>query len=374
MIRGKQWGFTIWAVFMGLLGILFPPTGDIYRYYLAYRTISDVSWSNFIFYLSFRNDYLLFTLEFLLAKLGFQFDYYKFIYNFITYFILGKLYISIIKVHGDRMTKKLKCFFLFTILTFSISAYLFRFDFSKILFIYGGYIIFFENKERGWWCIVIACLNHLSMVLLAVILICARLRLFSFSKFGLIILSGICILLDANIASRLLSFMPISVIDHYSIYLDGYWAGEFLKDHSFLFKLQRYFTIGITYVGLIIYILIYKNRHIKEENFVNGLFVITSLSVPFVTIFYRFSTILFLAIKLYFLRTYNFTRKSYNCLCLLLVLTIFSNMMGVWSSRRQLGISEIEKIILPMPYILSFSYTESWISNNVFENGDFKHN
>lgn len=372
MIKVRKWGFSIWAIFMGLLGILYPPTGDIYRYYVDFKTISNVSWDNFIFFLTFRNDYLLFFIEYLLAKCHLNFDLYKFLYNFISYYILGKLFIDVVDSH-EKLTPAIKILILFTIIPFSFSVFLFRFDFSKLLFVYGSYNIIYNNKRRAWIIILVSYLNHLSIIILAIILLFTKIRLFSFSKHLLIVLCIICMTIDASIASSILRFLPISIVNHYAVYLDGYWAGDFLNDHSLLFKIQRFISVGITYIAILIYIIIYNKRNLKNENLVNGIILITTLSSPFITIFYRFSSVLFLVIKFYFFKYYNYSKKSYYCLVVLFALTMTSNLMGLWSIRRQIEISELDKIILPAPYIICFSYSDSWVSNNVFDNGDFKH-
>ena len=374
MIGLKKWGFVLWAFFMGLLGILYPPTGDIYRYYIDFKTISHISGSDFLLFLSFRFDYLLSIIEYILSRLGIPFDFYKFIYNFICYYILGILYLKIIYHYGNKASINLRIIVLLTIITFSISNFLFRFDFSKILFIYGCYLIFFDNNKKGWLYLIISCLNHLSMTVLLVFIILAKLKFFSFSKKILIAICICCLLLDAQLATSLLSFLPINIVDRYAVYLDGYWAKDFIQDHSILFRLQRYSSIAFTYILMLIYIMIYDKKHIKYENFVNALILVTCISSPFITVFYRFSSVLFLAVKFYFLRTFNFTKRSFNYLYIIMSLTILLNFMNLWSSRRQLSISEIYNIVLPAPCILSFSYTDDWISNNVFENGDFKHN
>lgn len=373
MIKVRKWGFSIWAVFMGLLGILYPPTGDIYRYYVDFKTISNVSWDNFIFFLTFRNDYLLFLIEYILSRLNLNFEIYKFLYNFISYYLLGNLFIDIVNCHNKKLSPNEKILFLFTIITFSISSFLFRFDFSKILFIYGSYKIIYSSNNYGWLYVFVACLNHLSIVILAFFLLLAKYKLFSFSRQTIIIICLICMTIDPSLATSILKFLPVSIINHYAIYLDGYWAGDFLNDHSLLFRLQRFISIGITYIAILIYIAIYNKRNLKKENLVNGMILITTLSSPFITIFYRFSSVLFLVIKFYFLRYYNYSRKSYYCLIVLFALTMTSNFMGLWSIRRQIEISKLEQIVFPAPYIICFSYSDSWVSNNVFDNGDFKH-
>lgn len=42
MLLGRKEAFVLWAIFMGLLGVLYPPIGDIYQYTKDYFCIKIV--------------------------------------------------------------------------------------------------------------------------------------------------------------------------------------------------------------------------------------------------------------------------------------------------------------------------------------------
>lgn len=373
MLRNKRWAFVLWAIFMGLLGILYPPTGDLYRYTQDFILIRDASWDDFKMFLLFKQDWLLPYLSYLLGRLGLNFDLSRFIYNFISYWLLGLIYLDIIK-SNPAYSKKNAILFLGTFMVFSIGGYTIRFSASSVLFAYGAYLVVFKNKRCGWMFVVLSVLNHLSFIVFAVILFFCRLRIFYFSKKIVVLFVILSFAVDSSVMVKILSFMPVDIVNHYSIYLDGYWAGDFLKDHSFLYRLQMLLISLISYAAAIIYILTYNIKY-KTIAIVNGVLLLTTLVTPFATIATRFTGVLLLFIKMHFLNIYKDSATFHKTLLILFYLSLFSNLMGLWGARRQLGVSDIKKIVYcSLPQILCHTYTEYWIDSTVFENGDFKHN
>lgn len=372
MLRCEKWSFFLWAVFMGLLGILYPPTGDLYRYTLDYFQIRDISWTDFKIFLLLKQDWLLPYLSYGLGKLGLHFDLSRFIYNFVSYWLLGLIYLDISK-SNPAYSKKDALLFLGSFMMFSIGTYTIRFSASSILFAYGAYQIVYRHRRSGWFYAVLSVINHLSFIVFLVALFFCKFRFFNFQRKYIIILVVICFVCDSDFMLKLLSFMPIDIISHYSIYLDGYWAGEYLKDHSFLYRLQTLLVSLISYAAAIIYIMTYKKN--QTASIVNAVLLLSALVAPFVTLATRFVGVLLLFIKIQFLTIYRQNARFHRYLVILFCLSIFSNLMGLWGSRRQLNISNMGIILYSsLPKILNYTYSEHWINSNVFDNGDFKHN
>lgn len=178
---------------------------------------------------------------------------------------------------------------------------------------------------------------------------------------------------DTSFFVKLLSFMPIDIINHYTMYIDGYWAEEFLNDHSLKYRIQMLATSLISYAAAVIYILTY-NKNNKTITIVNCVLLLTTLVAPFATIATRFAGVLLLFIKIHFLSIYKNIPKYRRYLVIMFYLSLLSNLMGVWESRRQLSVSDIRIVAYSsVPQILSHTYSVSWINSNVYDNGDFKH-
>lgn len=375
MLNNKKWGYFLFACFMGLLGILYPPTGDFYRYTREYFVIKDYfDWEQFKDYLLIKQEFLLPYISYIFSKLNIPFDFSRFIYNFIAYYLLGDIYISEIS-RNCHYTKKYSAYFIGMFISFSLSLYLFRFFFSMILYAYGVYCIVYKRKNQGWIFVILSVLNHFSFIVFAVVLVLTKLFHFRFRKWIVILLCIPALAFGGNLMTDLLSFLPTDIVNRYSEYLDGYYAGAYLEDHSLKYRISILLSSAITYAAVIIYMITYDKKTIGKESIVNGILLVTILSSPFSTIAYRFATVLLLFIKIQFLNAFDGTRKQFRYLMILFLLTMFSNMTGLWSSRRQISISDFSLIYYASaPQIMMHTYSEQWINKNVYEDGDFNHN
>ncbi len=372
MLNNKRWAFVLWAFFMGLLGLLYPPTGDLYRYTTDFLSVKGVSWAEFKFFLTLKQDWLLPYISYIIGKLGLNFDLSRFIYNFVSYLLLGLLYTDITD-SNPHYSKKNAVLFLGTFIIFSIGAYTIRFSASTVLFAYGAYNVVYKSKKSGWIFVILAFVNHLTFIVFAIALLFHKSRSLAFSKKLVIFLIIFSFTVDSSSLIKLFSFLPLDIIDHYSIYLDGYWAKEYLNDHSFLYRLQMTITSLVSYAAAIIYILTY-DKYNKGITLVNSVLLLTTLVTPFATIATRFVGVLFIFIKIHFLSIYKNTKSYKKYLMALFLLTMFSNAMGLWASRRQLAVSDIKIIAYSsVPQILTHTYSEKWINSIVYDNGDFKH-
>ena len=373
MLDNKKWGFFFFACFMGMIGMLYPPTGDFYRYTEEYIYIKDFNWEQFKDFILIKQECLLPSISYLFSRLNVPFDYSRFIYNFIAYYLLGLIYIDEINKNVHYI-KRNSIYFLGMFISFSLSLYLFRFFFSMILYAYGTYNIVYKRKKQGWIFVILSILNHFSFIVFLVILILTKLLHFKFRKWIVVLMCILAFTISSDLLINLFTFMPADIVNRYSIYLDGYYAGTYLEDHSLRYRILMALSSAITYAAAIIYIITYDKKSIKNGSIVNGVLLVTTLSSPFSAIAYRFATVLLLFIKIQFLNAFNRTRKQCKYLLILFLLTMLSNIMGLWSSRREISISDLSLICYAStPQILMHTYSEQWINKNVYENGDFNH-
>ncbi len=353
--------------------MLYPPTGDFYRYTREYIYIKDFNWEQFKDFLFIKQECLLPYISYLFGRLNIPFDYSRFIYNFIAYYLLGRIYVDAVNGNG-HYTKRNSIYFLGMFMSFSLSLYLFRFFFSMVLYAYGAYNIVYRRKKYGWIFVILSVLNHFSFIAFLVILILTKLFCFKFKRWIVVSLCILAFVINSDLLISLFAFMPVDIVNRYSTYLDGYYAGAYLEDHSIRYRILMALSSAITYAAAIIYIITYDRKSIKNGSIVNGILLLTTLSSPFSTIAYRFATVLLLFIKIQFLNAFNGTRKQCKYLLILFMLTMLSNIMGLWSSRREIIISDLSLICYAStPQILMHTYSEQWINKNVYEDGDFNH-
>jgi hypothetical protein len=374
MMRRKKWAFFLWAIFMGLLGILYPPTGDLYRYTLDYYTYLEFDWAEFVASLDDKFDYLLPILSFSLGKLGLDFDISRFLYNFFAYYLLGRLYLDVCSRNEYLNDKRIAFYILFFFIPIYFSLFLTRFYFSIVVFLYGAYQIAFCKKNIGWLFVLLSVFNHLTFLSCALFLFCYT--LFKISRMGMVVIVLIVLIFaSTDISLWALSFLPLDIGNHYAIYIDGYWAGEYLDDHSWKYQLQKYTNNFIGYITIFIYLVFYNKGTKKQSALVNALIFLTFLTVPFILLRERFITLITLCIKIYFITVYDGTVAMRRSLTLLFIVAMLSNTMALWSSRRQIGISELPCIFYSSSIqILLHNYDKKWIDKNVTENGNISIN
>ena len=373
MYKGKNWAFVLWAIFMGLVGILWPPTGDLYRYTQDFYSYKDIKFDDFLFLLSFKFDYLLSLISYWLGHFDLNFDLTRFIYNFIGYLLLGNIYIKIIRKNSFLQTCKNRKILLVVFMTFSFSSFLFRFGLSTILFVYGTYKIVYEKKYIGYLFVFFSVLNHASFILLLLGLLIYQLGYFHFSKKMLSILVVLALFTDSNLIIN--SFynlpLPIEIIDRYSAYFDGKWAGKYLDDKSWKYQLMQFLLNSFAYIYIILYIYYYNKGNSNAQRVTNMLLMLSLITLPFITIHRRFLSILSLLCKVYILDSYSNKIVEQKILRLILSLVIFSTLMGVYSQRNELSISDMKKLTYQSTFqILFHSYDDKWIDKNITSDGD----
>ena len=371
MMRLEKWAFVLWAFFMGLVGILYPPVGDIYQYTKDFYIYEGCSWEFFLELLSLKFDFLLPLLSYFIGLIGWNFDISRFIYNFLSYLILGTIFLDIVRNNVFlRTNKQVVTYALGTFLVFSFITYLWRFGFSTVLFAYGSYLLVYKSKNKGWVFVALSILNHVSFLLFAIGLFVQQMGGFRFYKWIVVLLCLCSMFLNSSIFPSILPYMPTDIVQRFGSYVDGYYATDYFADGSWKYQLQIFLTSSITYVAVVIYILIYRGNN-KIEAITNAILVLACLSLPFDTMRMRFLAVLLFFIKMFFLTQYDGTLKNLRCIKVMFLCVMIGNVLSVWGARRQIEISDYELLLYStIPQIMSHTYPLQWIDKNVTSDGD----
>ena len=367
MFNGKKWAFVLWACLMGFIGILYPPSGDLYMYTQDFLLYKECNLSSFIELQKLNFDFILPFISFCLGKLGMPFDLSRFLYNSVGYYLMGNMFLTICDTNkylkGD---KNIYLYALLSFLTISFSLYLFRFFFSMIVFAYGVYKIVYQDKKYGYVFLLFSCLNHFSFFIFVFVFVLSRLHFFYFHKVTLIILILFIFFVDDSWAISLFQYFPIEIIDRFIVYLDGYWAGEFLNDFSIRYRIMVFLQSFIVYVGCYVYYVSYNKRNVRYCSHINACLLLVLIVSPFATMYGRFLMVLLRLIKVNFLTFYDGSRFMKRNLMILFYSAMLSNVVSLWSIRRGLEVSELSLLLYANSYqIISHSYDEVWILNNI---------
>lgn len=364
----KRYAFSLLAIYLGYFAMLYPPTGDLYRYYQSFVLYSTLSFSELLNVLTNMMDILQPFLFWGVAKLGMTCDSVRFLYLYIACELIFTMYYEL--TEGNGKPKNLN-FLLFILLLMFLrfERYTVRFGMSTVFFVFGWYRIFFFNKRSFWLLILLAILNHFSFILPTLALIGARCISFRPKRWVFLSLFVGTFLLSGDYISSIISLLPFNenVINHLLAYTDGYWAGDFLEDHSAMFNLGRNL---LKFPFFLFTLLLLKD--FKEDQ-VTGTVVMSMVLVfifsAFVTIQSRMEQIYVLqALVLLlkqggdFLMNRKYARLAVICGC-------FYLFVCTWTIRRELSISQEYKLLYPSYCIWTAPYEEDWVNTMVFTDG-----
>jgi hypothetical protein len=374
MVDRNKYSFVLWAFFMGLLGVLSPPVGDLYRYAEDYYIFKDCNWDTFLSILTVKFDYILSIISYVFSKLDIPFDLTRFLFNFFAHYLLGLLYLDITNSNiALKRDSKYNFYAVILFMGFSFSLYVYRFYFSMILFLYGAYKVYFKECKSGWLFIFLSVLNHFSFVVFLLGFLLLKMKLFRFNRKLVISLFVMMSFLDTDFLISIMKTLelPTALIDKYSTYFDGYWAGRYLVDRSWRYRLMVFLVSLVSYVGSIIYVIYYNYGKRSVSAFVNLFLIMALLVSPFSIVYERFLVVLLLSIKVYFLLIYDGSKQMRFMLKILCLFVIFGSFVEMYGMRRQIAVSQYDKLFYSTSFqLLQSSYDMHWINGNIDSDGN----
>lgn len=371
MWKQRKSAFVLWALFMGLIGILIPPTGDFYRYTMDYELYKGLDWGDFILVASFKKDLMLPMVSYFIAEAGLNFDMSRFLYNFWSYYLLGILYLDIVQANSNLQNKKEAMYALGFFMVFNLYAFCARYSLSTVFLVYGAYKIVYKERKNGWCWIGLSIVNHFSFIIQAIALLFQQLHFFRFGK-KIVILFILCsFCFDSSLMIKAFNALPVDFVSSYIEYVDGYWASDYLNDRSWKYKIMLFIGNLIQYFCVLIFIMQYNKNDRKYTSLTNAMLLLATITTPFAAISTRFLSVMVYFIKVHLLVVYDGSKKMLKYLVLMFWLTMLSNIMGIWGSRRQISISDFPILFYSSFFhIMNHTYDDNWIHRNVAEDGD----
>ena len=377
--RRRYWAYTMLAVFMGLCAMLWPPTGDLYRHTMDYFAFRELNVREFSYYMEMRGesrfDFLLPLLSFLFAKAGIPFEFIRFLFIFIVYMLAFRVFEDCIRKNpgiGNGRTGIAVFFIFFLSIQFFTIVMGLRFGFAVILLAYGAWQYLEEKKLFGLLFIALSCMVHFSVIPVAMLLFLARFGV-RINNFWIALLCvGAVLCLNSAVFQRVIEILPISDGEKMamSVYVSGYWSGEFLEDHSLKFQITKYLSF------LMAFPLMYFAFRNKSDR---PLCSFVRLLIPVVFICYAVSVTMFFRIGLLFvpMGTFLFFSGSTGCtssrIRLLLICACLSFASQVYAFRREAAISHEYMLFYPAPVGFSSTFSEQWIDRHVYNDGSIRH-
>lgn len=373
MYRLERGGYIQFALLMGLVGILYPPSGDLYRYYKDFNLYQGLSWDTFLLYALLNFDYILSFLSYFLSELNLNFDLTRFIYNFLGYLLLGKLFLNITEDNKELRDDKVRGKVFIVFMVISLSNFLFRFGLSIVLFVYGAYHIIYRKERKYWIYVVLSVLNHFSFIILAIILLLSKSVKLRFNRPILWLLFILMFVSRFFIDESILGFLPFSdaVFDRYHGYVDGYEANEIAKDFSLKYMIWQNFEKFVGYILLFFFIKNYNRGSIREKSFINYIYLLCVVSSPFYIMYGRFISVFSQILKIFFLSHLVKVPKMAKQLSVLFVMIIMLDIMNLYGNWRQISISDMHMLAYKTSFqIIGHTYSPSWVDKNISSVGE----
>ncbi|MCR8872912.1 EpsG family protein [Phocaeicola barnesiae] len=375
ILNRQRWAFILCALFMGLLAILYPPAGDLYRYAEDFNLYKDCDWSTFTILLVFKFDYFLPFISFCIGKLGGTVELTRFIFTFLSYYLLFDLFLLIVKDNKSLLERNIYICALIILVPLTFWTFLFRYFFAAAFLLNGTYRWFFYNEKKGLFLIGFSILVHVSYIPFIFLCWFAKSRFFKFHYIIVIILFALAFILDtASLGEKLLTILPFSdsLVEHIFEYIDGSQSEDTTKNFSLLQMLVFYISNFVSFYIYYVYIRIYRLNYNIYMNLVNLMLIMLLVTASFPVIFGRLTLINLFLIKISMLISYLKTGKLTRYFKYMCYATIFLFAISCWQKRFFLSVSFESKIFTSTLYdILTFSYSEDWVNSNLDEEGDF---
>ena len=88
ILKRERWAYLLGAIFMGYMGMLYPPAGDMYRYAEDFNLYKELDWEYFWIFMALKFDYFLPLLSWLLGKLGAYPESKRFMFVACSFYLL----------------------------------------------------------------------------------------------------------------------------------------------------------------------------------------------------------------------------------------------------------------------------------------------
>ena len=377
LFERQKFGVFMFALFMGLIGLVYTPSGDLYRYHLMFHLYAHSSWK--MLFVGEQNlDFLLNILSYFFGHLGFHSDIIRFIYNFLGFYLLGdlslKLYRNNIEYFSNNKMFGVLLLLILLLPAYSFEAYLTRFRLSAVFFVYGVYFIIILQRKVGYFWLFLAGINHWSFVffILALILVRCGFLNVSRTKFLLIVLTFIFIGLSFTTVLSNFSFFSglMNRINSYdtSNYMNAVRDGDASVKFMYLIMLQTFLPLFF-----VIFYCFYYNKFSPYNSLINVFILLALLNPWFSTVQIRYMSVVVFFIKIVTISTFKGDKDVLKKMIWLVRISFLLFLISIYSSRTSLKVGYVSKICTSsFIELVQFHYTDEWINSNINARGDLK--
>lgn len=372
ILKRERWAYLLGAIFMGYMGMLYPPAGDMYRYAEDFNLYKELDWDQFWIFMALKFDYFLPLLSWILGKLGAYPESTRFLFVACSYYLLFDLYHDVTS-SNENMTKWTKVYSLILLVPLTFSSYLFRMGFAQVVLLYGIYWYLIKENKKGLFFILFSAFIHVSYTPFILIVMISRFKFFNFSNSIFICLCFLLVFVESSsLGVILLRSLPFSesLLVHIEEYISGSQSGDLASQFTAKQLIAKYFFNIVYYITLYQYYVFYRSnpQPLKIKRFVNIfiLIIIMSSSVP--VLHGRLLSVLKVFLILSSLYFMDNSFKMQRLLRIVVLFTIINTLFAFWQLRFYMMFGLYDKLFMSSSVqLISFHYTDEWVSKNIDE-------
>jgi hypothetical protein len=320
--KNEQLYSIIWLLFCFLFGYFYiaPAEGDYYTYLGRFNTVSNLSFDQFLDFLTNQVDYLLYVALYLFSFIT---DNYMLLWGLISMtfgYLILRTFININSLVIEKSVSNTLLYKItFLTLIFIASLYLvynFRFWIGANLIYLGLSYYLLGNRKKMYLCFLFAALTHFSLIFFVVIILAGIYYRFNINY----LITGclLSIMIGQLDILKLVNYIPDFIMDSRSVYV----SDEHITNYQNYRDNVNWYVFGLEkllyYVSLFFIILNLKNIKLLGNKKLIGLASIVFIAYTFVNLIItlplaeRFRRIaLFIAILYVFFTSFTIKTK-YN--------------------------------------------------------------
>lgn len=377
----KYYALFFLSLLIAAYSFLFAPFGDLARYQFEYDECRHLSFVDL--FEVFKFDFLNTIFNYIFSHLGIKFEWIRFFYTFISCQIFFSIYVD--AIHKTTNFNKRYSFGIFITFLLLIPFQYFtsglRFPFALSLIIGAIYFVLVRRQKKYYWLALASILVHFSMLPIFIILLLVDLNyLKEINPVFLGAISIIMVLFSIVVFDILLNVLPISLEmkEHLSFYITGYWASEYLKDRSFLYKVFAFLNNFLAYpiaFYFLFYLKKYLNKYIPLYIFLEYFLIFLALVFSYQSVFGRYVHLFKILPFVLFLLCYVYNKKFRRVFfgLLFLVLMIFPTV--IYYNRRTYVFSMHERFLYcSFPFLFTSHFDRDWQNKYLNYDGSCKIN
>ena len=369
----KYYSLYYLAGFMGLLGYLWVPSGDLYRYQLDFQYFKSLS-----FY-AFANlpklDLILPWMLFLFGKSGLNFEFVRLFICVISYILYFKIYVDIIHKNKNLSESRSVSFFSFLMFFFFIGFAGFltgvRYTFAMAMCFYSVYLLIYKNKNIGWLILILSVVTHFSMLLILLVTIFVKLFKPKFTRVNFIISILVGYVFSSYLINYIIEKLPLNEI--FTKKLLDYASDDAIVDLS-NYSMGLYLSYLFTYVAIYPAVFLILVRFKSYANFSVFICICISLSLMtnIFTSYNRYAALGVIFFIIPFLLQYKILFTKFY-LYSFVILSFFVYSTSIYTFKKEISYGYEYKILyLPLPAILMSDYDMEWLDKNIMSDGDLR--